>query len=83
MKRKKYKEQKYKQKQEKERQRALRRATGQEKMSPIGDETRLKSVDTEVTIKTSEPPVTVSFVASRKGAHTQLVFSTGIVPNLV
>ena len=75
-----YKEQRYRQQREKERQRIFKCSTVPEKMSLVGAETELKSVDTEVSMTVSVPGVSVPFVTCGTGTHTQPVSSTNIAP---
>ena len=75
-----YKEQQYRQQKEREKQKALRKARAQETASRTSDETKLKGVDVNVTVGTSETSVTMPVIASGKGAQMQTVSSTGITP---
>ena len=70
-----YKEQRYRQQKEKEKQKILKSSTVPEKVSLVGAETELKSVDTEGSMTVSAPGVNVFFAASGTGTHTQLVSS--------
>ena len=75
-----YKEQQYRQQKEMERQNALRKARTQETVSRSSEETKLKDVGVNVTVRSSETSVTLSVITSGKGAQTQTVSSTGIAP---
>ena len=68
------------QQKERERQKALRKARTQETVSQSSEETKLKDVGVNVTVGTSETSVTLPVITSGKGAQTQTVSSTAIVP---